>query len=221
MRRRISSLVSGPRKYESTQRVSSSIGSSSCTFCMRKTRLFRPESLQVDRAPVEARTGVRRGEAVEHPGLVALGREPAEEPGAGVRERLVVEIHGVLRRRHHAQAEGAGLLEQREERLLRRWVGSRRQIAEGLVEIEDGAQARGPGLAPHPGEHFVQDEGHGEHPLAIREMGEGDDRDPRPPVRGPQEASRVERFPLKPGAGARRGEEPVQRRASSVRSRAG
>ena len=34
---------------------------------------------------------------VEHPGLVALGLQAPEEPGPGVRERLVIQVHRILR----------------------------------------------------------------------------------------------------------------------------
>ena len=79
--------------------------------------------------------------------LVALGLQPAEEPGAGVRQAFVVEVDRVLRGEQHADAERAGLLEERQERRLRRRVRDRREVAEDLVHVEDRAQARGARLA--------------------------------------------------------------------------
>ena len=80
--------------------------------------------------PVEPlrRARGRALEPLEHARLVALGLEPAEEPGAGVREPLVVEVHRVLRREHDAEAERAPLLQQRQERRLRRRRGDRREV---------------------------------------------------------------------------------------------
>ena len=81
-------------------------------------------------------------EPLEHARLVALGLQPAEEPRAGVRESLVVEVHRVLRREHDAEAERAGLLEQRQQRRLRGRLRDRREVAGDLVHVEDRAQAR-------------------------------------------------------------------------------
>ena len=47
-----------------------------------------------------------------------------------------------------ADAEGARLLHQRQQRRLRRRVGHRRKIAGDLVHVDDGAQAGRAGLAP-------------------------------------------------------------------------
>ena len=78
--------------------------------------------------------------AVEQALLVALGLQAPDHPGAGVRDRLVVDVDRVLRRQHHADAEGAGLLHQRHDRLLRRRVGGRRQVAGDLVHVEQRPQ---------------------------------------------------------------------------------
>jgi len=65
---------------------------------------------------VEALAGRRSFETVEQPGLVALGLQAADEPAAGVREPLVVEVHRVLSGEHDAEPVGARLLQQREHR---------------------------------------------------------------------------------------------------------
>ena len=57
-------------------------------------------------------------ETIEHARLVAIRLKPADEPGADIRESLVVEIDRILRREHDADTERAGLFEQREQRLL-------------------------------------------------------------------------------------------------------
>ena len=71
----------------------------------------------------------------------------ADTPRAGVRHRLVVEIDRVLRREQQSDAEGPGLLEQRQDRLLGRRIGRRGDEAEHLVHVDQGAQVAGPGLA--------------------------------------------------------------------------
>ena len=65
-------------------------------------------------------------------------------------ESLVVEVDGVLRRQHDADAERARLLEQRQQRRLRRRIRDRREVAEDLVHVEDRAQAGRARLAAHP-----------------------------------------------------------------------
>ena len=79
-------------------------------------------------------------QAVEHAHLVAFRLQTAEPPRADVRERLVIEISGVLRGQKDAETKSACLFEQDHHRLLR-WRHRRgRQIAENLVHVEDGAQ---------------------------------------------------------------------------------
>jgi hypothetical protein len=110
-------------------------------------------------AAVERRAlpGERAFEPVEQPRLVALGLQPAEEPGAGVRETLVVDVDRVLRRQHHAEAERTRLLHQQQQRLLRRRVGDRRHVAGDLVEIQHRAQARRARLRAHPADDAVEE----------------------------------------------------------------
>ena len=66
----------------------------------RNTRLPSADS----RRPAVARSNRPAAaapfEPVEHPRLVALGLQPAEEPGAGVRQALVIEVDRILRRQH-------------------------------------------------------------------------------------------------------------------------
>ncbi len=57
------------------------------------------------RSAVEFPARRRTLEAVQHARLVPLGLETADEPCAGVGKRLVVEIHGILRGEHDADAE--------------------------------------------------------------------------------------------------------------------
>lgn len=67
--------------------------------------------------------------------------EAAETPEARVREHAVVDVHGVLRGDDHAEPLGASLLQQRDQRLLRRRVlGVRWRKAVDLVEDEQRAQ---------------------------------------------------------------------------------
>jgi hypothetical protein len=107
--------------------------------------------LQAGDHPVELGAGdrVRAGhgtvQRVEHARLVALGLQPADEPGAGVAEPLVVEVDRVLGGQHHAETVRARLLEQREHRLLGGRVRGRREEAEHLVHVEQRAQVVVPG----------------------------------------------------------------------------
>ena len=63
---------------------------------------------------VEAALGARRHsfQSLEQAVLVPLGLQAADEPGAGVGQALVVEVHRVLGGEQDAHPERAGLLEQ-------------------------------------------------------------------------------------------------------------
>ena len=94
----------------------------------------------VEVARIEA-LGRRRGQQTVPDAIaILLGLQPADEPRASVGQRLVVEIHGVLRRKHDAKTEGPRLLQQGEQQDLRRRRGHRRQEAEDFIHIENGAQ---------------------------------------------------------------------------------
>ncbi len=162
--------------------------------------------------PIEARAGGCGGplQALHHPRLVALGLQSPQEPGARVREALVVEVHGVLRRQHHAESVGAGLLEQCQHRQLRGRIRRGREVAEDLVHVEERAQAAGAGLLAHPGDHLVQQHRHEEHALLVGEVCDGEDRDPRLPLRCVEQAAHVERLALAPGGEGRRGQQIVE-----------
>ena len=161
---------------------------------------------------VEAVPGRRGGplQPFEHAFLVALGLQPAQEPGAGVGQPLVVEVDRVLRGQHDPQAKRPRLLEQGQHRRLRRRVPRGWEVAEDLVHVEHGAQARRPRLGPDPGQNLVQQDRDEEHPLAVREVGDRQDRHARLPFAGVQEAADIERLALHPGGEAGRGDEVVQ-----------
>ena len=110
------------------------------------------------RSAVESGTGARRHalESVEHARLVALGLKATEEPGAGVRQPLVIQVDRVLRGQDDTQPVRARLFEQCQERSLRWRIGDGGEIAEDLVHVEHRPQTVGPGLRPHPSEHLVQ-----------------------------------------------------------------
>ncbi len=137
-------------------------------------------------------------QAIEQPGLVALGLQLADEPGAGVGQRLVIQIDGVLRRQQNADAERSRLLEQRQERLLaRRIAGMRRQVAEHFVEVQQGAQVGGARLPAGPGQHLLQQERDEEHPLVVVEMRQVENQVLRPTV-AVEHGRQVERLALRP-----------------------
>jgi hypothetical protein len=161
---------------------------------------------------IEALAAGRRAlEAVEQARLVPLGLQPADEPGAGVGQALVVEVHRVLGGQHHPHAEGARLLEQGEQRRLRRRVGHRGEVAEDLVHVDERAQARGAGLRAHPADHLVEQQRHEEHPLRVVEVRDRDDRHPRLAGGRVQQGIHLERLALHPGAEAGGGQQVVER----------
>ena len=81
----------------------------------------------------------RAFETVEQAGLVALGLQAANEPGAHVRERFIVQINRVLRGEDHAHAESACLLEQSQHGGLRRWIASGWKIPINFIHVDDSA----------------------------------------------------------------------------------
>ena len=170
--------------------------------------LLEPADRGVERRDVDAAGG--RAQALEHTLLVPLGLEPSDEPAAGVRHRLVVEVDRVLGRDHHPDPERTRLLHQRQDRLLRRWHRRRRREAHHLVEVDEGAQLARAGLSVHPGDQAREHERDHELPLLIGEMGEVDDRGARPSVLGAEQDGGVERRPTAPGGKRRRGDESVQ-----------
>ena len=172
----------------------------------------RPERISSIFCAVEALPGRGRRpfQPLEHAILVALGLQPAQEPRAGVREPLVVEVDRVLRRQHDPQAEGPRLLEQREHRHLRRRIGRGGEVAEDLVHVEDGPQARRARLGPDPGQHLVQEDRDEEHPLVVREVRDRQDREPRLALARIEQAADVERLALHPAGEPGRGEQVVQ-----------
>ncbi len=120
------------------------------------TRQARERALE--RRPIEPALEPRRGalEAVEHAGLVALGLQAAEEPGAAVREPLVVEVDRVLRREHDAEPVGPRLLQQRQHRRLAT-AGSRSAGSSRRSRPCRGSRAGcGARLRPHPGHDLVR-----------------------------------------------------------------
>ena len=122
------SRVIGPRRYDIAQRVVKISGWSLPARRSMNSRLPSPEIVAstADTSTLPAADDM----PVEQSGLVALGLQAADHPGAGVRHRLVVEVDRVLRRQHHPDPERPGLLHQRHDRLLRRrhsrWAGGSR-----------------------------------------------------------------------------------------------
>ena len=113
-------------------------GARRCTSCSRNTRLRVASSSALERPPASmpapSRPSRRRV-------AVLLGLQLAHQPHAHVGEALVVEVDGVLRREHDADALRARLLQQREQRPLGRRVGRmRREVAEDLVHVDERAQ---------------------------------------------------------------------------------
>ena len=173
-----------------------------------------PETAQdlLHRGAVEAlvAAGRRALETVEHAGAVPVGLEAADEPRPRVGEALVVEVDRVLGGEHHAHPERARLLEEGEERELRRRIRDRREVAEDLVHVEQRPEAGRPGLGPHPPEHLVQQERDEEHALGVGQVSDREDRGAGLALGRVEERADVERLALEPGVEARRGEEVVE-----------
>jgi hypothetical protein len=153
-----------------------------------------------------------RGEALDDAGAVLPGAQAADQPGAGVGHRLVIEVDGVLRAEHDAQAHRARLLHQGEHgplggRVLR--VG--REVAHHLVEVEQAAQAGPAGLAARPADDGVQQQREEEHPPRLVEVGEVQhgDRRARAGLRREPPAD-VERHAAPPRAERRAGDDGVE-----------
>jgi len=113
--------------------------------CVSEVLLGLVVVLACTRAPVENSRAVR------------VGLEATDAPDAGIRERSIVEIHRVLRRYNDADAEGAGLLHERDERPFRwgiRWVRWKKAV--DFVEDDECLQAIGSGQCAHPGQDLLE-----------------------------------------------------------------
>ena len=150
-------------------------------------------------------------QAVEHPRLVPLGLQPPQPPRPHVRERLVVEVHRVLRGQQHPDPECPRLFEQGEHRLLARRIGRRRQIPENLVHVEHRPQRSRARLRPHPADHLVEQQADKKHPLGITEVRNAENRQTRLALRRVQDLRDVERHPAQPRLKAGRGQQAVHR----------
>ena len=133
-------------------------------------------------------------QSFQHAGLVSFGLQTSDEPSAGIRQAFVVQIDGVLRRQYDTQTERAGLLQQREQGLLRRRIGDRREVAEDFVHVENGAEAGGSGLRPYPAKRLTQKQSDKKHALRIVEMRDRENGEPRFPSRRMEHLADIERF---------------------------
>ena len=168
--------------------------------------LLEPREQPIDPSPVEAgaRGAGRPLEPIEDARLVAGGLESPEEPSASVGEGLVVEIDRILRGEHDPQAEGAGLLEERQQRRLAGGIGRRREIAEHLVHDEQRLEARCSRLGAHPRHRLTGQERDKRHPLGVVQVRDRDHAHARLPGRRPEEPADIERLSVKPSVEARR-----------------
>ena len=169
--------------------------------------LGQPGDGGADRLRVAARG---RGHAIGEPGLVLLGLEAADHPGAGVGDGLVVEVDGVLGGQHQPDAERPGLLEQGQDRLLGRRRAVRRREPGHLVEVHERPQLGGAGLATHPPHQLRQHQAHHELALLVVEVGDGHDGGPGPAVGLSEHGVDVDRRALVPRRERRRGQQPVE-----------
>ncbi len=157
------------------------------------------------------RPGVDAFQPVQQARLVPLRLQPAHEPGPAVRQPLVVQVHRVLRRQHHADAERPRLFEQRQQRLFGRRVGDGREVAKDFVHVDQRAQAGRARLRADPADDLVEQQGDKEHALVVVEVGNREDRDARRARSGIEQVADVEGFPRQPGLEAGRGQQVVER----------
>jgi hypothetical protein len=75
-----------------------------------------------------------------------------------------------LRREHNAETKRTALLQQRQQRQLRRRIRDRREVTKNLVHVENRAQTRSSRLCSDPTQHLIQQQRHEEHALRIAEM---------------------------------------------------
>ena len=148
---------------------------------------------------------------LQQTGLVALRLQTADEPRPGVGQTLVVEVDRVLGGQQDTHPKGSGLLEQGKKRPLGRRFGDRREEAEDLVHIDDGPQASGTLLGPHPAEDLVQEQRYEEHALRVGEMSDGEDRDPGLAIACEKHLPDVQRLALEPGLEGRGREQIVEK----------
>ena len=125
----------------------------------------------IERTAIKSRCAANRAfKTIEHAHLVAFGLQAADQPRTAVRQAFVIEIHRILRGEHATESEGAALFEQSQHRRLRRWIRGRRKITENLIHVEERPQTGGARLIAHPGNEFIQDQGHNEHAFRIGQM---------------------------------------------------
>ncbi|MCA1651547.1 MAG: hypothetical protein LC753_15160 [Acidobacteria bacterium] len=149
-------------------------------------------------------------QSVEHALLVPVSLQTAQEPGAGVRQTLVVEVDRILRREQNSEPECPSLFQEGEQRRLRRRVRDRRKVTRDFVHVNDRAQARGAGLRAHPPDDLIQQQGDEEHTLRVAEVRDRTNGDPWPAVSGVQKAGGFERCAVHPLLEARRRDQSVQ-----------
>ena len=164
-------------------------------------------------AAVEAAAGCGRDgfQPFQHARLVALRLQLADEPGAGVGQSLVVQVHRVLGRQHHADTEGARLFHQRQQRALAGRFADGREEAKHLIHVDQRAQAGGTGLRAHPGDDLFQQQGDEEHPLGVAEMCNVEDAHVGLGIAAVEHMVDVERHTLYPRTERRRGDHVIQR----------
>ena len=138
-------------------------------------------------------------QSVQEPFLVPLGLEPPDQPGPRIGQSLVVEVHGVLRHDEHADAEGARLLQEREQGALGRRLRDGREVPEDFVEVEQRLQLGRARLRPRPGPEALQESGHEEHPRPVVQVREVEDVAAGTPRGVAQQARRVEGLAGPPG----------------------
>ncbi len=161
-----------------------------------------------DGADVDAAGGALQ--PVDEPRLVLLGLQAADEPRAGVGQRLVVDVDRVLGGQHHAEPEGPGLLEQQHDRLLGRRVRGRRQVAGDLVHVEQRPQVGGAALPPHPRDELGEDQGGDRLALLVRQVCRRHDGAAGPAVGRVQHRFDVDGIAGHPRGEARRGQQAVE-----------
>ena len=197
---RIWSRDSGPRRYDSVQRVWNTDGPLVVHVVQQEHALVQRREEAIGLARDRAVPAAAPSSPSSIARLVALGLQPAEEPRAGVRRAPCSRgrpgsASPARRRAPNARPCFSSV----SSGALRRRVRDRREVAEDLVHVDDGAQARRCRSARRiHATIWLSSSDDEEHPLGVAEVGDREDRDARLAFRRVEQRRRIERLAFEP-----------------------
>src|SRR5512142_712053 len=96
-------------------------------------------------------------EPVQDPRAIRIRLKATDAPEAGIGERAVIEIHGVLCRHDYPNSKRAGLLHEGHDWSLGGWIGRvGREKAVDFVEHDECLELFGSGQRPDPGKDLLE-----------------------------------------------------------------